>query len=60
MEKGLLLDRIALHSSDVSPRNVELSAAVKADFADSNLSISDGAAMPTSEAADPIPFNFLV
>jgi hypothetical protein len=60
MKKRLLLDGIALHSSNVSPGNVELPTAVVADFADSRLSLRNWATMPASKAADAVPFDFLV
>src|SRR6266403_3623138 len=60
MKERLLLDGIALHSSNVSPGNVELPAAVVADLTDSRLSLGNWATMPASEAADTVPFDFLV
>jgi len=60
VEKRLLLDRIALHSADVPPGNVEFSTTVIADFADPRLPFGNWAAMPASEAANAVPFNLLV
>src|ERR1700691_5928310 len=45
MKKGLLFDRVTLHSGDITPRNVEPAAVVKADFADSGLPLGNGAAV---------------
>ena len=52
VEKGLLLDRIALHSGRVSPRNKEFATAIETDFADSWLSLRNGTAMAAGETAD--------
>jgi hypothetical protein len=60
MEERLLLNGIALHSADISPRHVELSALVEADFTDANLSLWNGTAMPTGKAADAVTLNRLV
>jgi hypothetical protein len=54
VEKRLLLDGIALRSGDVSPGNVELAAAVEADFADAGLAFGNGAAVSAGEAAQAI------
>jgi hypothetical protein len=60
VEEGLLLDGIALDSSNVAPRNIELSALVVADFADSHLSFCDRTTMATGKAADAVTLNGLV
>jgi hypothetical protein len=60
VEKRFLLDRIALHSGGVSPRNIECAAAVIADFADSGLAVGDGTAVSTGKTADAIVVEFLV
>src|SRR5271154_49853 len=60
VEEWLLLDGIALHSGGVSPRHVEGSAAVVADFADAGLTFGNGAAMTAGETADAVAFEFFV
>ena len=50
MEERLLLDWIALHAANVSPGDVESSAAVVPHFADTDLTIGNGATVPTGEA----------
>ena len=52
MEERLLLDGIALHARGVSPGNVELAAAIEADFADSGLAFGNGAAVSAGKTAD--------
>jgi hypothetical protein len=51
VEEGLLLDGIALRSSDVSPGHVELAAAVVTDFAHTGLAVGDRTTMSAGEAA---------
>jgi len=60
VEEGLLLDGIALGSGNVSPGNVEGTAAVVADFADARLAVGDGAAVSAGEAANPAVVEFLI
>jgi hypothetical protein len=60
MEKGLLLDGIALHTADVAPGNVQRAALVIADLADSGLTLRNGATMSAGVAANPIAIEFLV
>ena len=60
MEKGLLLDGIALHSRGVAPRHVESAAAVESHFADAGLSLGNGTAVAAGEAADAIIAEMLV
>jgi hypothetical protein len=60
MEKRLLLDRIALHAADISPRHVKLSALVIADLAHARLTFGNGATMTTREAANAVSLNRLV
>jgi hypothetical protein len=59
MEERLLLDRITLHSADVPPGNVELTAAIKAHFADTRLTVGNGATVSAGEAAHAIAVKFL-
>jgi len=54
VEERLLLDGIALHAGRVSPGDVELAAAIEADFADSGLTVGDGTTVAAGEAADAV------
>jgi len=54
VEEGLLLDRIALDATDVSPRNIKFAAAVIADLAYTSLAFGDGAGMSAGVAAEAI------
>ena len=56
MEEWFFLDRIALGSRRVSPRYVELAAAVEANFSNSGLPFGNRAAMAAGEAAQAIVF----
>jgi hypothetical protein len=47
VKKRLLLDGITLHSANVSPRNVESSAAIVTNLANSRLAVRDRATMAT-------------
>jgi len=60
MEEGLFLDRIALHSADISPGDVKLAGLIEAHFADPRLALKDWAAVPAGEAADAIALYRLV
>jgi len=60
VKEGLFLDRVALHSPDIAPGNVEDSASVVANFADAWLAIRDGAAVPTGKTAHAVTIKFLV
>ena len=60
MEEGLFFDRVALHYTGVAPGNVQGSAAVVANLADTRLALRDGAAVTTGETAYAIPVEFLV
>ena len=60
MKKRLLLDGITLHSAHVSPRNVELSAVVVADLANSGLSFRNWTTMAAGIAAEAIALNGFV
>jgi hypothetical protein len=54
MEKRLLLDGIALRAGGVSPGDVELAAAIEADFADAGLAIGNRATVAAGEAANAV------
>jgi hypothetical protein len=60
VKEGLLFDRVALHSPDVAPRNVESSSSVVANLADTRLAIRDGAAVATGETAHAVTVKLLV
>jgi hypothetical protein len=60
MEKWFLLDGIALHPRRISPGNVELAAAIKTNLAHPGLSLRNGAAVTTGEAANAIMAELLV
>ena len=54
VEEGFLLDRIALHASGISPRNIELAGAIKAHLAHTSLAFGNRATMTAGETADAI------
>jgi hypothetical protein len=54
MKERLLFDGIALHSADVTPRNVQRASAIKTHLADAGLSFWNRAAMPTGKTAHAI------
>ena len=58
VEERFLLDRIALGSGGVTPRNVELAASVEANLADAGLAIGNRAAVATGETAQAVIFEF--
>src|SRR5271169_2726542 len=60
VKEGLLFDRVALHSPDIAPGNVERSASVVANLADAGLAIRDRAAVPTGETAHAVTVESLV
>src|SRR6266542_4849362 len=60
MKKRLLLDGIALHPTNIAPRNIQLATLVVADFADSRLAFCNGTAMSAGEAANAISLDLLV
>jgi hypothetical protein len=59
MEERLLLDRIALYSSDISPRDVELSTTVEAHLADTGLTVWDWATVSAGVATHAIVIELL-
>jgi hypothetical protein len=54
VKERLLLDGIALHSPDVSPRDVELPATIEAHLADARLSVRNRTAVPARVASQAI------
>jgi hypothetical protein len=60
MEEGLLLDGIALHSADISPRHVERASLVVAYFANSGLTVGNRTAVAAGIAAHPVAIESLV
>src|SRR5207248_7872132 len=60
VEEGLLLNRVTLHSADVSPGDVQFPTLVVTDLANARLPFGNRAAVTAGEAANPIPFNGLV
>lgn len=60
VEERLLLNGIALHASGVSPGDVERTAAIEADFADSGLTFGNGTTMSAGKTADSIVVELLV
>src|ERR1051326_4590927 len=60
MKKRLLLDGIALHSTDIAPRHVEFAVAVEPDFANSELTLGNRAPVPAGKAANESPIHLLV
>lgn len=60
VKERLLLDRIALDSADVSPRDVKLTALIEADLANTRLAFCNRATVSASEAADAIALDGFV
>src|ERR1041385_1629061 len=60
VKERLLLNGIALHSADVSPRDIQLAALVEADFTDPSLALRNWTAMPAGKTTNTIAFNRLV
>jgi hypothetical protein len=54
MKERLLLNGIALHACRVSPGDIKFATAIEAHFAYSCLSVRDGAAVATGEAANAV------
>ena len=59
VEEGLLLNRVALHSGDISPGNVEGAATIVANLTDTGLSLANWAAVAAGIAADAVAIQFL-
>ena len=60
MEKRLLLHWIALHSADISPGHVQLSAVIESHLAHTWLAFRNRTAVSAGKAAHPIAINWLV
>ncbi len=60
MEEGFLFYGVALHTADIAPGNVQGSATVVANLANSGLAIRDRTAVPTGKTAHPVTVKFLV
>jgi hypothetical protein len=54
VEKGLLLDWIALRAAGVTPRHPKVAALVEADFAHTETAIRDLAVVPAGVAVYPV------
>ncbi len=54
MEERLLLNRIALHSRNISPWDIESSTVVEANLANTRLSLGNGTAVAAGVAAHSI------
>jgi hypothetical protein len=59
VEKWFLLDGVALRARRVSPRDIELPAAIVANFADSSLAFGNRTAVSAREATQAIIFQLL-
>src|SRR3954467_8248582 len=55
VKEGLLLDRIALDATHVTPRHPQMAAAIDADFADADGALWNRAFVPARVTADAIP-----
>src|SRR5580693_6768681 len=60
VKKRLLLNRIALHSADISPRHIQSAAAVVPHLANAGLSLRYRTAMPARITPYPIAIQLLV
>jgi hypothetical protein len=60
MEEGFFLDWIALDAADIAPRDIESSALVVANLADSELLVRDLATMPAGKTAHPVAVELFV
>jgi hypothetical protein len=60
MKEGLFLDWIALDAAHIAPRDIEGSALVVADLANSGLLVRDLATMPTGKTPNPLAVELLV
>src|SRR5208282_3420058 len=59
VKKRLLLDRVTLHTRNIAIRNVECTAAVETNLADTRLAVGNRAAMAAGIAAYSIPIQLL-
>jgi hypothetical protein len=60
VEERLLLDRIALHASHVTPGNIQNSALVVTDLANSGLTFRNGTTMAAGMAAHTVALELFV
>src|SRR5579872_5308229 len=60
VEKRLLLDWIALHATDVTPRDIERPTAVIANLAHSGLAVGNRTAVAAGKAAHPVAIELLI
>src|SRR5580698_8982541 len=60
VKKRLLLNGIALYAAHITPRHVESSTLVVADFTDTGLAIGNGTAMAACVTADAVAVELLV
>jgi hypothetical protein len=59
VEEWFLLNGVALHAADVSPRNIKLAATVVSDLADAGLAFRNGAGVSAGVAAQTVPIQWL-
>jgi len=60
VEERLFFDRVALDYTGVAPGNVQRSASVVANLADTWLALGDGTAVTTGKTAYPVAIKFFV
>jgi hypothetical protein len=60
MEERLLLDGIALHAAHISPGNIQLSALIETDLANTQLAFRDRTAVAAGIAAHTLAVELLV
>ena len=60
MEKRLLLDGVALNAADISPRDIQSSAAIVTHLANSRLTVRDGTAVAAGVTAHAIAVELFV
>jgi hypothetical protein len=60
MEEGFLLDRITLHSANVPPGDIQSSAPVVTNLANSRLTVRNGAAVAAGVTTHTIAIELLV
>lgn len=60
VEERFLLNGVALHTTHITPGNVELTAAVEPDFAHTGLAVRDGAAVAAGEAPHAIAVELFI
>ena len=60
VEEGFLFDWIALHSTHISPGNVENPALVETQFANSGLTVGDGTTVAAGVTTHAVAVQFFV